>query len=88
MLKKSVLLILLLTASAGFAQTDRGTLRGLVTDSAGAVIPGANVQATNNASGETFPVVTNASGVYNITALLPGRVRRPEPKLKNAAFGT
>ena len=58
---------------SGFAQTDRGTVRGIVTDSRGGVIRNASVQVTNEASGETFKAATNGSGVYNITALLPGQ---------------
>ena len=40
-------LCLILCAVAGFSQTDRGTITGTVTDPAGAVIPGAQIEAEN-----------------------------------------
>lgn len=56
-----------LTASAQTAQ-----LTGTVSDNSGAFVPGAKVTATNIATGVARSSVTNSSGNYLITALLPG----------------
>ena len=74
MLRKFTLGLLLLTTTA-LAQTDRGTIRGIVTDSQGAVIPNAVVQATNTSTGELAKASSNGTGVYNIPALLPGQYK-------------
>ena len=49
-----------------FAQ--EATLTGTITDSTGGVLPGVTVQAVNEATGNTFESVTDASGVYRIPA--------------------
>lgn len=61
-----------LITAAAHAQETRGTLLGRVTDPAGAVIPGAEVRATNTATGLTVAVRTNDAGNYVIPYLLPG----------------
>jgi hypothetical protein len=56
----SLLLFLLLLGIAAFGQTSNtGAIGGIVTDSTGAVVPGARVQATNRATNE---VPSNYSG--------------------------
>jgi hypothetical protein len=60
---------LLLSAQA-FGQS--GSLTGTVTDSSRAVLPGATITATNNATGIKTTVTTNNSGAYNFAALPPG----------------
>ena len=65
----SVLLGLLLTANA-FAQD--ASLGGTVSDPTGAVIPGAKVTATNEATGVVSTSVTNSAGVYRFPSLLFG----------------
>ena len=54
----------------GRAQQQTGELTGQITDSSGAVIPGATVTVTNPARGITVTVTTNAQGTY-IAPLLP-----------------
>jgi hypothetical protein len=49
-----------------------GGMIGTVTDSTGAVIPGASVTATNDATSVTSRAVTSSAGTYAITDLLPG----------------
>ena len=61
----------LLGASLLNAQTN-ATLTGTVTDSSGAVIPGAEVSLVNPASGETYSSASNAAGTYNIPFIKPG----------------
>jgi hypothetical protein len=54
------------------AQTGRANITGVVTDSQGAVVSGATVTATNNATGVETPATTNGSGVYSIIQIMPG----------------
>jgi len=62
----------LLTIPALFAQSDRGTITGTVSDPAGAVVAGANVQAKNIETGVVFDTVTSATGNYTIGQLPVG----------------
>ena len=48
------------------------TITGLVTDSSGAAVAGANVTATNTATGVAYRGTTNGSGVYVLPQLVPG----------------
>jgi hypothetical protein len=59
------------TASAS-RQTTFATLTGLITDSAGAVVPGATVKATHVLSNYEYSTVTNASGHYTLSQLREG----------------
>ncbi|MGH9665799.1 MAG: carboxypeptidase regulatory-like domain-containing protein, partial [Bryobacteraceae bacterium] len=63
---------LILCTSALFGQDPRGTILGRVLDEAKAVIPGAEIHATNVATGVAAAAVTNTSGTYNIPFLNPG----------------
>lgn len=53
-------------------QTQVATLTGTVTDSSGAVLSGATINVTNRDTGIVQHTVTNESGVYSATALIPG----------------
>jgi Carboxypeptidase regulatory-like domain len=55
-----------------FAQAGRGTISGTVTDSAGAVVQGAQVALLNRATGVTQHTVTSAAGLYTFISLNPG----------------
>jgi hypothetical protein len=55
------------------AQSTRGELAGNVTDSSGAVIPGAKVTATGIETGTKSETVTTSSGSYHFTELPIGR---------------
>jgi len=55
-----------------WAQSDRGTITGTVTDPSGAVISGASVTASNTATGFRTTTVTSASGNYTIPLLPVG----------------
>src|SRR5881398_3072589 len=48
------------------------TLAGVVVDTSGGVIPGADVVAKQNATGVTISAVTNADGVFSFPALNTG----------------
>jgi hypothetical protein len=47
------------------------SLSGIVTDTAGGVIPGANVVVKNDATGETFEATSNSAGQFSFPALAP-----------------
>jgi hypothetical protein len=64
--------VLLLTAACLSAQTDRGTIRGTVTDQSGAVVPGALVTATSSATGVHSAAKSTDAGIYSIAALPAG----------------
>ena len=66
-----VLLFVLLavTATLVSAQTFRGTILGTVTDTSGAVVPGATVKAKNAATGLERTALTSAEGNYSIPEL-------------------
>src|SRR5881396_1134499 len=60
-------------SAAGFGQgTDLGTIRGTVTDSTGAVIPGAMVTVTDTLTSATRETKTNSQGNYEMFGLKPG----------------
>ena len=62
-----------LSASNAMAQATTGSLRGVVTDVNGAVVPGASVTAKNETTGNASPVTTtNGDGVFELAALQPG----------------
>ena len=68
-----ILLILLAVSSTSSAQTAvTGGLNGVVTDSTGAVVPGATVTIVNTATGDTRVLTTNAAGRYTAPFLKPG----------------
>jgi outer membrane receptor protein involved in Fe transport len=64
--------LVLLFSSISLAQRDLGTITGTVTDSTGAVVPGATITITNNGTGESSTLKTTAAGDFTRPALLPG----------------
>jgi hypothetical protein len=70
-----LLIILLTIVSFASAQTYRGSIRGTLTDSNGAVIWEVRVSATNLATGEVRTAVSNEDGEYALSSLVPGRYR-------------
>src|SRR6266540_4796912 len=61
-----------LLATVMFAQSDRGTLTGTVTDPANASVPGAKVTAKNTETGAVFETITTPTGNYTLTSLPVG----------------
>jgi hypothetical protein len=55
------------------AQDYRATISGLVTDTSGSVVPGADITGTNVASGVASATKTDAKGYYTIPYLTPGQ---------------
>ena len=69
----SAILLGLLVFDAGvLAQGVSGTVKGVVMDSTGAVVPGANCVLTNVATGSSVTVTTFAEGVFTFSNVLPG----------------
>src|SRR6476660_7783181 len=67
----SVVLLLIIPAKS-FGQAVYGSIVGTVTDSTGAVVPGAKVTVTNVQKGTTANVTTsNAGGNYSVQHLIP-----------------
>lgn len=64
--------IVLVFAGGAHAQTTSGLITGTITDSTGAVIPGAHVQLANQATGIQRSAVTDANGYYSVPELPPG----------------
>ncbi len=54
------------------AQLDTGSMSGTITDSAGAVVRGARIVATQTATGTTYSTVSSSTGYYVIPSLRPG----------------
>ncbi len=54
------------------AQSDRGTLTGTISDSAGAVVPNAPVVVTNAETGIVSRTVTTSTGNYTVSSLSVG----------------
>lgn len=72
--------LLTLTVSLAFpcllaAQSSNAALTGFVDDPAKAAIPGVSITAINTETGESKQVLTNSSGQYVLSALLPGPYR-------------
>ncbi|MBK5293660.1 MAG: TonB-dependent receptor, partial [Acidobacteriia bacterium] len=57
------------------AQTERGNITGLVSDSTAASIPGATVVITNSGTNQSTTVTTTSTGEYNVPNLSPGSYR-------------
>ena len=80
-----LLLTIGLTPNAS-AQSVTGSISGLVTDSQNSVVAGAEVSATNKATGLVGKTQTNSSGIYNIPYLRIGtyEVRITSPGMKES----
>jgi hypothetical protein len=71
-----VLVVIALVALTGNLAQAQGvatsTLSGVVVDSSGGVMPGADVQVKNAATGETYTAVSLANGTFSVPAIQPG----------------
>ena len=55
-----------------FAQSDRGTITGTISDPAGAVVTGAPIEAKNAETGATYQAASSATGNYTLPQLPAG----------------
>ena len=60
------------------AQVNTASIRGTVTDSTGAVVADASVNASNNATGAKATTLTNAQGIYSFPVLNVGVAHLPQ----------
>ena len=67
-----VAVCLLQISSIAFGQAGGGTITGAISDQAGAVIPGAMIEATNIETGVTYPAQSTTTGNYSIGQLPVG----------------
>ena len=68
-----ILLMSLCTCMPALAQiSGTATLQGTVTDSTGAALPGATVEATAVSTGRIFVQKTSQAGIYSLNAMDPG----------------
>ncbi len=63
--------LVLVCGSAGFAQSQNGSISGVVTDVSGAVVPGAQVTVTSVQTGAVRTTVTTGAGDYTVQQLPP-----------------
>ena len=78
--KFHLLLVLLLTLGMTMAGTHAyaqggattATLSGVVADTSGGVVPGADVTVKDNARGAVYSAVTGANGAFTVPSLVPG----------------
>jgi len=66
------LCVVMLLASAAFAQEQSGSIVGVVKDAQGGVLPGVTVEARSPSVVGVSTAVTNADGVFRFPALPPG----------------
>jgi hypothetical protein len=68
---RSALLVLCCCVLSVAAQTNRGGISGTVTDTTGAVIPGASVTITNLGTNQAVKLTTSAEGAFSAASLEP-----------------
>src|SRR5579859_1308239 len=69
-IKVLIFLLLSLLAHPTFAQT--ASITGTIKDSSGGLVPQAQITAKNHATNSSRSALTDASGSYRITNLVPG----------------
>lgn len=67
-----VAMIIIGLGTLAFAQSTKGVVAGVITDSTGAVVTKANVTVTSDETGETHTIATGPNGEYRVEALIPG----------------
>ncbi len=64
--------ILILVSTVSFAQVERATITGTLTDKNGAVVPDAAVRVTEESTNETKVLQSDSAGAYTVSNLTPG----------------
>ena len=75
LLSLAVVSVLLAMATPALAQSDRGSIEGLIADKTGAVIPGASVQAVQIQTNATLDFLSNNEGLFTAPNLPMGTYR-------------
>src|SRR5437667_11094807 len=68
-----LLVVFALSVVPAFSQVTTGDITGRVVDTQGGVVPGATVTAVNKGTGFSRAAVTDATGVFIIAQLPPGK---------------
>jgi hypothetical protein len=68
----ATVLVAAASTSASYAQESRGSISGVITDSAGGVLPGVTVTVTANDTRVSQTVLTDAKGAYQVPLLNAG----------------
>ena len=68
----TTLLLVLLVATIASSQVSTSRIEGTVVDNSNAVVPDAQVKATNEGTGVSYDTKTSSSGTYTIPSLTPG----------------
>ena len=68
----ALLVMVVLCSPGAFAQSGAGSIQGVVTDAAGAVIPSASIHVVNDATGVAFDTKANEVGFYQSPGLFAG----------------
>lgn len=71
----SLLIAILALGVPALAQSNKGTIVGTVRDPNEALVTGAKVTVTNNATGDTHEAESGGEGTYTVTNLDPGKYR-------------
>ena len=71
----AVLLLAVSSLSTAYSQTETATIRGIVADPSGAVVPQASVRLVDVDRGTTTEVATGNTGFYTFAGFRPGRYR-------------
>jgi hypothetical protein len=72
MMRKSSVAALFFLAAMAYGQVDTGVISGSVSDSSGAMVPGANINVRNLGTGQALVIQTNPGGIYVSPPLRPG----------------
>ena len=70
-----LLMILLLSGTVVWGQLGTSTIRGTITDSSGATLPGATVTITNLQTNLSRTLTTGPAGTYSFESILPGEYK-------------
>ena len=70
-----LLMILLLSGTFVWGQLGTSTIRGTITDSSGAALPGATVTITNLQTNLSRTLTTGPAGTYSFESILPGEYK-------------
>ena len=65
--------LLVVCFATGFSQNANTSLRGVVKDPSGAVVPGAKISLTDPATGQKFETTSNAAGDYVFAQIPPAK---------------
>ena len=70
-----LLLLILCVTTLSIAQSTDATISGLIVDPSGRVIPDADIEVLNEATGVHYNNKANGAGIYTVSILPPGQYR-------------